>query len=181
MRRGEFLNGFSSNGLKAFGVDQYDTAKKYFPELNISIADFENEKLPFDNNYFEVIFSKSVVEHFYFPEKIVKEIFRVLKPGGIAIILTPDWHYNYIQFYEDYTHRTAFTSTSLKDILLIHNFKNVNVSKFKQLPILWNQNKLLSLLSEFTRVFAPNFLKNKSKWIVFKEIMLIASAIKPKI
>ena len=97
------------------------------------------------------------------------------------LTLTPDWEYNYVNFYEDYTHRTAFTITSLKDIFLIHNFKDVEVSRFKQLPILWHKNKILSLLSEFTRILSPNFLKNKSKWVRFsKEIMLISIAYKPE-
>ena len=55
---------------------------------------------------FDVIYSKSVIEHFYYPEKILKEAYRVLKPGGIIITLTPDWEFIYKSFYEDFTHRT---------------------------------------------------------------------------
>ena len=179
--RGEFLQGFSECGLNTFGVDQFDVVKDYFPENKITICDLENEKLPFEDNYFDVVFSKSVIEHFYHPEKLAKEMLRVLKPGGIAITLTPDWHYNYREVYDDYTHRTPFTKTSLNDFFLIHNFNNLKVTRFKQLPILWKGSTLLSFLSEISRIFFPTFLKRKSKWIRFsKEIMLLSSAFKPK-
>ena len=179
--RGEFLDGFSKCRLNCFGVDQFNHAENYFPNTKLKISDLENEKLPYDDNYFDVVFSKSVIEHFYYPEKLIKEILRVLKPNGKVLTLTPDWEYNYVDFYEDYTHRTPFTITSLKDIFLIHNFKDVEVSRFKQLPILWHKNKILSLLSYFTRILSPNFLKNKIKWVRFsKEIMLISIAYKPK-
>ena len=61
---------------------------------------------------FDVIFSKSLVEHFYYPEKIYQEMHRVLKNGGIIITMTPDWEINYKTFYEDYTHRTPFSKTN---------------------------------------------------------------------
>ena len=70
--------------------------------------------------------------------------------------------------------RDTFTVNSLRDIYLINGFQNVEVKKFKQLPSLWNNNLFLEILSEFTRLFLPISLKNKSKWIRFsKEIMLI--------
>jgi ubiquinone/menaquinone biosynthesis C-methylase UbiE len=73
-----------------------------------------NEKLPYEDNFFDVIYSKSVIEHFHYPDIIFNEAYRVLKPGGIIITLTPEWQYIYKSFYEDFTHRTPFTSVSLK-------------------------------------------------------------------
>lgn len=97
--------------------------------------------------------------------------------------MTPDWDFNYINFYEDFTHRTPFTKTSLKDIQLISGFKNVEVFRFKQLPVLWENNKkndykkfFLKLLSEITRIIIPANMK-KYKWVRFsKEIMLVSIA-----
>jgi SAM-dependent methyltransferase len=177
--RGEFLNGFNNCGLRAFGVDMLPNALIKFPNANIKIADLEKNKLPYPSNSFDVVFSKSVIEHFYYPENIIKEIYRVLKPGGLVITMCPDWKYNYKIYYEDYTHRTPFTELSLKDIHLIHGFNKVHVKKFRQLPIIWKFNFII-LFSELTRVMLPNFLK-RFKWVKFsKEIMLLASAYKKK-
>ena len=132
-------------------------------------------QLPFNENYFDVIYSKSFIEHFYYPEDVFKEVLRILKPGGKFINLTPDWETVYRGFYEDYTHRTPFTETSLKDIYLINGFKSASVEKFKQLPILWNGNLIAKFLSEATRFLVPTWLSKKFKWVRFsKEIMLLS-------
>lgn len=179
--RGEFLYAFQSLGINGYGVDISDSAKKICDKEKIFCIDFLKEKIPFEDNSFDVVYSKSFIEHFYYPEEIFKEIYRVLKPSGIIINLTPDWEAVYKNFYEDFTHRTPFTIDSLRDIYLIHNFKEVKVEKFKQLPILWTSNFFLKiffdLFSKITEILMPNFLKKKFKWIKFsKEIMLLSSA-----
>jgi ubiquinone/menaquinone biosynthesis C-methylase UbiE len=179
--RGEFLQGFINCGCKGFGVDRSSMAQKYCPQADLRVVDLESSQLPFDDNFFDVVYSKSVIEHFYFPEKLVKEMYRVLKPGGILLTLCPDWEFNYRIYFEDYTHRTPFMQSSLHDIQLIHGFEKINVERFRQLPILWGNGKMLTPLAEMTRVFSPRFLGKYSKWVRFsKEIMLLSSSIKPK-
>ena len=118
-------------------------AVDYCPEAEIKIADLEHDGIPYPDGYFDVIYSKSVVEHFYYPESVVSEIFRVLRPGGVSLTLTPDWDVNYRMFYCDYTHRTPFTVESLRDLLLIHRFTDVSVERFRQLPMVWKHPAVL--------------------------------------
>lgn len=177
--RGEFLRGFMRCGVQGFGVDQSEAAARLCPEADLRIADLENDRLPFDDGFLDVVYSKSVLEHFYYPEKIVAEVYRVLKPGGLVITMCPDWEFNYRIYPEDYTHRTPFMQSSLRDIQLIHGFAQVEVERFRQLPVLWNHRWLLPF-AELTRVLAPRALKSRSKWIRFsKEIMLLSSAKRP--
>ncbi len=133
--RGDFLRGFIRYGLECYGVDQTTSAQKICPEAEIKVADLER-KLPYEDNTFDFVYSKSVIEHFYYPEKLAAEMYRVLRPGGLLIALTPDWEKVYQVFFKDYTHRTPFTSTSLNYFLKIHRFENVQVEQFRQLPIL---------------------------------------------
>lgn len=179
--RGEFLNGFIDMGVEGYGVDFTDAAKKSCPNAEIKQADIENDGLPYPDNYFDVVFSKSVIEHFHNPDILVKEIHRCLKPGGLAIILAPSWEYNYRIYFEDYTHRTPFMMSSLNDILLIHRFNDVDVSFFKQLPILWgNLYWIFNPLSFITRLIMPRYLSKHFKWVRFsKEIMLLSTSRKP--
>ncbi len=178
--RGEVLRGFIRCGAEGFGVDRSRAAEKYCPEAEIRTADLENDSFPFPDEFFDVVYSKSVIEHFYYPERIVQEMYRVLKPGGTAITLCPDWEFNYRIYFEDYTHRTPFMQSSLRDIQLIHGFENVRVERFRQLPILWGTWGWLWPAAGLTRLLTPGFLRSYSKWVRFsKEIMLLSSATKP--
>jgi SAM-dependent methyltransferase len=180
--RGEFLSGFSNEGLDCYGVDFTNSALINCPNASIKQADIENDGLPYPDNYFDVIFSKSVIEHFHNPDFLVKEIFRSLKPGGLAIIMVPSWEYNYKIYFEDHTHRSPFMRPALKDILMMHGFLKIKVDFFKQLPILWGKYYLLlNPLSFITRILTPRFLGRYFKWVRFsKEIMLLSSSFKPK-
>jgi SAM-dependent methyltransferase len=181
--RGEFLKGFIDCGLKGYAVDQSLAARKYCPEAKLRNADIENEGIPFPDNFFDIVYSKSVIEHFYYPERLIKEMYRVLKPGGLAITLCPSWEFNYRIYFEDYSHRTPFMLESLRDIQLIHGFKSVNVEFFRQLPSTWGNRRVLAfLLAEVSRLSLPFKFKKYSRWVRFsKEIMLLSSARKPSL
>ena len=176
--RGEFLKGFIDNGFIGYGVDQSDIAKQICPTATVKITNLQGNKLPFKNNFFDYIFSKSVIEHFYYPEEILKECYRVLKPGGKIITMCPSWEYNYKIYFEDYTHRTPFMLSSLRDLHIINNFKDVEVNYFRQLPFIWNYPFMI-IFTEFCRIFMPQFVNKYSKLVRFsKEVMLIAVAVK---
>lgn len=180
--RGEFANGFMSLGLDVYCVDKSSAAKKLYPKLKLEEINLEDDSIPFPDNFFDIVYSKSVVEHFYFPEKIFKEMYRVLKPGGTLITLCPDWEVNYKIYFEDFTHRTPFMKTSLRDIQLMCGFTEVKVFKFTQLPIVWNAENFFKIFTEATRLFIPDYFKKYSKWVRFsKETMLFSSSVKPKV
>ena len=178
--RGEFINEFINLGLEGHGVDINDNAKKHFPALNLKLADLEKDKLPYNDNEFDIVFNKSVVEHFLNPEKIIKECFRVLKPGGIIITMTPSWEHNLKNFYDDFTHKQPFNLVSIVDLHKTSNFSQVKADYFIQLPELWKSNifsKILYFISFLTRIFATDTLKKYSKFVFFsKEVMILCSA-----
>ena len=179
--RGEFLKGFISCGVKGHAVDQSTAARRYCPEAELKNSDIENDGIPYPDSYFDVVYSKSVIEHFHFPERLMKEMYRVLKPGGLAITLCPAWEYNYRIYFEDYSHRTPFMYESLRDIQMIHGFEDVQVEFFRQLPSTWQGMAALAApLSNMTRLLVPSLFKKHSKWVRFsKEIMLLSSSRKP--
>jgi len=54
------------------------------------------EALPFDDGTFDVVYSNGVLHHTPDTEKAFDEVFRVLKPGGRAVIMLyckSSWHY----------------------------------------------------------------------------------------
>jgi ubiquinone/menaquinone biosynthesis C-methylase UbiE len=176
--RGEFLCHFQELGLDVQGVDISPEAIKFASDFTVDICDVEKELLPFHDNTFDVVYSKSFIEHLHKPEKYLMEAFRVLKPGGKLITLVPDWESNYKIYFDDFTHRTPFTQPSLLDAYRIYGFEEVNVYKFRQLPIVWKY-PALNYLCAIISPFVPIRTKNKFlRWS--RELMLVGVGIKPE-
>ena len=176
--RGDFLEAFHQKGLRASGLDGSDSAVQSLKRFDVRKADLDAGRFPYDDDIFDVVFSKSVVEHFHNPENFIKETHRILKEGGRIITMTPDWVSQMPIFFDDYTHRTPFTVESLKDMLEILGFKNVTSEKFYQLPILW-EHPSLKIVSRFLSLFVPVTLKSKNKFIRWSvELMLLGTGTK---
>lgn len=174
--RGEMLRCFKNLGLTVQGMDLSPEAADLIPDMPVDTGDVENEGLPYPDNSFDIIYSKSFLEHFHYPERYMKEAFRTLKPGGLILSLVPDWEANHQKYFDDFTHRTPFTTVSLLDIHKVHGFEQVNVVKFRQLPLVWRY-PMLNYLCAVAAPFVPVRTKNKMRWV--REIMLIGSAVKP--
>jgi SAM-dependent methyltransferase len=175
--RSEFLSGFRAQGLKCSGFDISPAAPGFAPGLDIRVGNLENGDIPFDANSFDVIYSKSLVEHLRDPERYFKEAFRLLKPGGLCLTLVPDWEANYRIYFDDFTHRTPFTTVSLTDIYKMCAFEQVKVEKFRQLPVVWKYPSL-NLVCGIIAPVVPVRTKNKFlRWS--REIMLLGQARKP--
>lgn len=60
-------------------------------DLNSPLADVHADicALPFDNNQYDMIICNHVLEHIPDDLRAMREIYRVLKPGGLAILQVP--------------------------------------------------------------------------------------------
>lgn len=79
-----------------FGIEIDKTAKNKAKEKGIKIVGSDlNKKWDFKDNSIDVITANQVIEHLYDTDNFVKEIKRILKPNGYAIISTNNlgsWH-----------------------------------------------------------------------------------------
>ena len=175
--RGEFLDAYRRLGLKCYGLDLSACAGEFLEGIEVKQANIENEPLPYKDDYFDIIYSKSLMEHLRHPDKYLSEVFRILKPGGKVLCLIPDWESNYKTYFDDFTHVTPFTKISLRDILLMCDFTDVNVVKFRQLPIVWRY----PFLNIFCAMISPLIpVRTQTKFLRWsRELMLIGSAKKP--
>jgi len=173
--RGDFINEFNKCEMNCFATDALENAETYldkgitFKQNNISL-----NPLPFDDNFFDVIFTKSVIEHIDKHEFFFKECKRVLKKGGILITYTPDWESQYLHFYDDITHIKPFTKISLENCYKIFGFEKCKVEKFYQLPIVWSFPFLKPILKLLSLIIP---IRSKIKFLKFaKELMLLGYA-----
>jgi SAM-dependent methyltransferase len=104
---GMFLLGLRLwEGALAYGVepgsDQYMNLKIASDIMNMgglsgnSLICSNGESLPFPANSFEVIYSSNVLEHVDNPLGVLKEAFRILRPGGRMVFIVP----NYLSVWE---------------------------------------------------------------------------------
>lgn len=72
------------------GVDIYEPLLRLAKSRDIEVIRYDLNRFPypFKDNYFDIIISHQVIEHLFYPIKFLKEIYRLLKSGGYAIIAT---------------------------------------------------------------------------------------------
>ena len=175
--RGEFLAGFRKLGMQCYGLDLSPQAGSMVEEVEVKQGNLETDRLPYDDNYFDFIYHKSLLEHLYHPDRFIKETFRILKPGGVLLSLVPDWEANYKIYFDDFTHRTPFTKVALADIYRMCDFEQIKVVKFRQLPIVWKY-PALNWICAAVSPFVPVRTQNKFfRWS--RELTLIGHGIKP--
>ncbi len=184
--KGSHLLGFSRRGMKAFGIDKRDECVEILDKFDIRECNIESEAFPFEDNSFDFVFSKSVMEHVTNVENFFQQASRVLKLGGYALFLTPDWRSQASHFWDDWTHVQPYTRKSLQNAMRMNGFDSVESNYFHQLPILWKK----PWLTPITKIFAmlPESFKWKDEnesvhrsWVRFsKELMLLAHGVKKK-
>ncbi len=64
-------------------------AKNYFSNSKHSQLVSDSFHLSVKNNSYDVVIASEIIEHVIDPKEFVKELFRVVKPGGKLIITTP--------------------------------------------------------------------------------------------
>ena len=84
---GQLENSFQTCGmdLNHWAVEQ---SKAVVEKTALQTA--SAEELPFADNSFDVVIIKHIVEHLPSPEKAIVEIGRVIAPGGVLILSTPN-------------------------------------------------------------------------------------------
>jgi SAM-dependent methyltransferase len=98
------------------------------------------ERLPFPSDSFDLIISRSVIEHLADPPRVFSEFHRTLKPGGKVILSTPN-KYDYVSIL------ASITPYRWHQILVS---KIVGVSEDDVFPTLYRANTLSALRKKLT-------------------------------
>ena len=154
--RCEVLTAFGQLGLDISGVDASERIQSFAPKeiSKLEILDFSKENFPFDDNEFDIIFTKSVIEHINDPTHLMKEILRILKPGGIFISLTPEWASQIKTFYDDPTHVHPYQPKGLKDLLILSGFKDAHAEIFYYHELLWSSSFFTFIASILRKIIS---------------------------
>lgn len=86
--RGKLLYKVRNKISAGFGLDISVNRKLHDGKIALIKHDL-SQPLPFENNSFDAVTSLANLEHLENPDNILREIHRVLKPGGILLLTTP--------------------------------------------------------------------------------------------
>ncbi len=163
-------------------------AKKKFIRKNLLFKKGDALKLSFKNNRFDIVICTHVYEHVEKPNKLFREIHRVLKPGGICYLaavnalwpIEPHYYLPFLSylpkkianFYlriftgKKYYYETLFTYWRLKSLVTKNNFSirdytPMVLSEPKKLG--FKHKKINKTIANLLKYFTPTFF-----WILKK-------------
>lgn len=137
----------------------------FYPFNNVDIVS-DISRLPFDNNSVDVVINEFVLEHVKNPKKIVKEIYRVLKPNGLIYLAAPfvaSFHSSPNDYYR-------WSKQGLRELLKDFKEKEIGIRCGPTSAMLYIVNEWLATLLSFGFQKLHQFL--------FMFFMIITSPIK---
>lgn len=141
--------------------------------INIDIFSYDNvdivcdiKDLPFKDNSIDIIMNNAVLEHVPYPQKVVDEIYRVLKPNGLI--------YTQFPFMQGF-HASPFDFTRVTEegIKILHkDFKPIEIK-----PYGGPTSGMLWLLQEWIAILL-SFGSKKAHLIIYILVMCVTFPIK---
>ena len=181
--QGFFLFSASQTGYTTKGIEISQDAAEYARrEFGLDIEAKPFEELRFAENHFDVVTLWQVLEHVPYPLTVLQEVHRILRPGGLLAVSTPDiggtsarilgkrwWDIKRL-------HVNQFTTKTLTDILQNAGFKNTSSVSYRgyvSLSILLTMMlKYLDAYERLKALFNPDSILGK----ILNKVMLIYSS-----
>lgn len=148
--------GIASKLLRDYGwkvtatdISEYAVKKaaKNFPGIKFQVQDMENL---FKGEKFNVALAFDVIEHLPHPLLGIKNVYSLLKSGGVAIFTTPN---DYSHVYNDPTHINVKEPQEWRKIFEEVGFREIFIKQFAIFPYFYRLSPKLA----FIIPFAVNF------------------------
>ena len=158
---GEFLNACKQKGFNPFGIEPSKLARSQAIK-NYSLRITEKTNLSqYPKNKFELITMWHVFEHISEIKNTVKELERILKPGGKVFVAVPNhksWDANYYkEYWAAWDVPIHLWHFSKKTITSLFKKYGLNLKTTKEMLL---DSYYVSLLSEEFKFGKKNFLKS---------------------
>lgn len=147
------------NVIKYVGVD-YDGEGHLHDNEEIDVF-YDGKYIPFNNDYFDSVFSSEVFEHIFNLEEILPEIVRVMKPGA-KILITCPFVWNEHEIPVDYARYTQFALRNLFEknglrILVMDKSGNF-ITTLVQMWIVYLTQHIMPKFGIFLRFYPSRFV-----------------------
>ena len=143
------------------GAVRLDRARTAKPQV---VADLD-DGLPFRDAAFETVVAYDVVEHVADLVALVREVHRVLRPGGMFLVTTP--HFSSANAYTDPTHRRALGLRSFDYFLAGHPLGIASRVEFrKRRASVFFKGRLVGRLAGWLARLLPDWWEHRLAWVL---------------
>lgn len=98
---------------------------------NIETIETEAQEVPLQDSTADIVFANMFLHHIEDPEEIIHEIFRIVKPGGMAVVSDFHQHENDEMKKKMHDVWNGFNISDIKKWFKKSGFKNINVETLK--------------------------------------------------
>ncbi|MCF6282868.1 MAG: class I SAM-dependent methyltransferase [Candidatus Polarisedimenticolaceae bacterium] len=142
---GKFLRSMQTLGWQAQGVEFNPSAVATCRAAGLEVSQGELSDANLPDNHFDLITARHVIEHIADPQPLLAEIFRLLKPGGLMLLRTPNsealgrrwfgtnWYADDIP-----RHLILFSGQNLTLLAEQHGFKRQAIKRFSSIKVFLN-------------------------------------------
>ncbi len=124
---GAVVNAITQFGISSFGVDiSSNFIAQCKEKCKGTFKIYDGVQIPFDNEFFDVVGSFTVLEHVEKPMELLDDMVRVLKPGGTLIVACPNF-YRVVGLSGHHWHNTGIYRNFNNLFALIRKFINYTV------------------------------------------------------
>lgn len=163
---GFFLKVAKDSGWKTYGVEPSKWSVK-FANKNYHVNEIQGvlSEMKFKDNFFDVVTMWDVLEHVPDPTADLKEVFRILRPGGMLIINYPDFGTPLAKmagskwWFLLSVHLFYFDKNSIGKIIKKCGFENPEFRPYWQSLSLGHLAKMLALYSKTVSKLAGNIFE----------------------
>jgi ubiquinone/menaquinone biosynthesis C-methylase UbiE len=139
-------------------VDVSPELVQHFAAEGLQITEGSAYAIPFPDATFEAVFCCWLFEHLETPDVAMREIRRVLRPGGMCFLVVPSDRLLTRGFFDDYTHVRPYTERSLTQLAHANGFKGPTVDNlpytrgWRRLIPIFGQGRTLKWLERTDRL-----------------------------
>ena len=125
-----------NDGWEAVGVETSQFAARYAArQTGCRIHAGTLQQARFEAGSFDVISLMDVIEHVPEPRQLLDEVYRILRPGGVVFLVTPNFSSLFVRLYKERAygigpeeHVVYFQPKTLRQLLRTAGFINVSIS-----------------------------------------------------
>jgi SAM-dependent methyltransferase len=161
--------------IECVGVDPDKEAIKHARKIGLKVKEGTIETAAFPDSYFDIVRINHTIEHISEPLGTLKEVYRIIKPGGKVIIEVPNFDSVGRKLLKDKwagidapRHYFEFSPVTLKRMLVLSGFQPLSIAKWHGM---YCRKLSLEWVNKYWKSVGVNEQKRRIKFIQLSALL----------